>query len=170
MAWLHYWKFSTHSYDGSFLGAFRRGPGDSSKLWLCPWKLQLDHPVPLWESVLCLWILLAYHAPTGNSKFSCNNSDFQLKVKLLSHVWLLATLWTVAHHSPPSTGFAGRNTGVGCLFLLHPRDQTWVSRIAGRLSEPPGNPWIFSNSPYIQNVSRVASALCHFLFIYSFLQ
>ena len=102
----------------SFLGAFRCGPGDSSKLWLCPWKLQLDHPVPLWESVLCLWILLAYHAPTGNSKFSWNNSDFQLKVKSLSDVWLLVTLWTIAHQAPPSTGFAGRNTGVGCHFLL----------------------------------------------------
>lgn len=63
---------------GSFLGAFWCSPGDSSKLWLCPWKLQLDYPVPLWESILRLWILVAYHTSPGNSKFSFNNSAFWL--------------------------------------------------------------------------------------------
>ena len=29
-----------------------------------------------------------------------------------------ATLWTVAHQAPLSMGFAGKNTGVGCHFLL----------------------------------------------------
>ena len=28
------------------------------------------------------------------------------KVKLLSHVWFLATPWTVAHQAPPSIGFS----------------------------------------------------------------
>ena len=28
------------------------------------------------------------------------------------------TLWTVAHQAPVSTGFVGRNTGVGCHALL----------------------------------------------------
>ena len=28
------------------------------------------------------------------------------KVKLLSHVWFLATPWTVAHQAPPSMGFS----------------------------------------------------------------
>ena len=30
----------------------------------------------------------------------------KVKVKSLSHVWLLVTPWTVAHHSPPSMGFS----------------------------------------------------------------
>ena len=30
----------------------------------------------------------------------------QVKVKSLSHVWLLATSWTVAHQAPPSMGFS----------------------------------------------------------------
>lgn len=55
-AWLYCWMLITHSYCGSFLGTFWCSPGDSFKLWLCPWKLQLDYPIPLWESVLCLWI------------------------------------------------------------------------------------------------------------------
>ena len=29
-----------------------------------------------------------------------------------------ATLWTVAHQAPPSTGFPGKNSGVGCHFFF----------------------------------------------------
>ena len=38
--------------------------------------------------------------------------------QLLSRVRLFATLWTVAYQAPPSMGFPGKSTGVGCLFLL----------------------------------------------------
>ena len=34
------------------------------------------------------------------------------------HVWLFATQWTVACQAPLSMDFPGRNTGVGCHFLL----------------------------------------------------
>ena len=37
---------------------------------------------------------------------------------LFSHVWLFATLWTVAHQAPLSMGFPSKNTGMGCHFLL----------------------------------------------------
>ena len=58
-----------------------------------------------------------------------------------SGVWLFATLWTVAQQAPLSMGFfLGKNTGVGCHFLLQasswPKDWTRVSRsscTAGRL-------------------------------------
>ena len=40
------------------------------------------------------------------------------KVKSLRHVRLFATPWTVAYQAPPSTGFSGKNTRVGCHFLL----------------------------------------------------
>ena len=39
-------------------------------------------------------------------------------VKLLSHVWLCVAPWTVACQVPLSMGFPGKNTGVGCHFLL----------------------------------------------------
>ena len=42
----------------------------------------------------------------------------KVKVKSLSHVRLFATLWTVAHQPPPSWDSPGKNTGVGCNFLL----------------------------------------------------
>ena len=34
------------------------------------------------------------------------------------HVWLFATLWTVAHQAPLSMGVSGKNTGVGCRALF----------------------------------------------------
>ena len=34
-----------------------------------------------------------------------NAWKWKVKVKSLSHVWLLATPWTVAHQAPPSMGF-----------------------------------------------------------------
>ena len=72
---------------------------------------------------------------------------WKVKVKSLSCVWLFATLWTVALQAPPWDS-PGKNTGVGCHFLLQgssrPRDRTQVSRIVGRealTSEPPGKPY-----------------------------
>ena len=35
-----------------------------------------------------------------------NAWKWKVKVKLLSHVWLLATPWTAAYQSPPSMGFS----------------------------------------------------------------
>ena len=39
-------------------------------------------------------------------------------VSSLSCVWLFVNPWTVAHQAPLSMGFAGKNTEVGCHFLL----------------------------------------------------
>ena len=37
-----------------------------------------------------------------------NAWKWKMKVKLLSHVWLLATTWTAAYQAPPSMGFSGQ--------------------------------------------------------------
>ena len=42
----------------------------------------------------------------------------KVKVKLLSWVLLFATLWTVAHQVPPSTGFSRQGYWSGLPFLL----------------------------------------------------
>ena len=41
------------------------------------------------------------------------------EVKSLSCVRLVATPWTAAYQAPPSMGFPGKSTGVGCHFLLY---------------------------------------------------
>ena len=43
--------------------------------------------------------------------------NWKVKVKSLSHVWLLATPRTVAYQAPPSLGFARKSTGVGCIYI-----------------------------------------------------
>ena len=54
------------------------------------------------------------------------------------HVWLFATLWTVAHQAPLSMGFSRRESWPGLPSLLpgdlpQPRDQTCVSCIGRRI-------------------------------------
>ena len=56
--------------------------------------------------------------------------EMKVKVKLLSHVWLFATPWTVAHQAPPSTGFSrqeywsGLPNGATCAKPTKPRLNT----------------------------------------------
>ena len=71
------------------------------------------------QSCLTLWDPID-GSPTGSSvpgilqartlewvAISFSNAwKWKVKVKLLSHVWLLATLWTVAYQAPPSMGFS----------------------------------------------------------------
>ena len=58
------------------------------------------------------------------SKYSINTSSviwvtiFDVVVELHSHVWLFVTAWSVACQSPLSWIFPGKNSGVGCHFLL----------------------------------------------------
>ena len=49
----------------------------------------------------------------------CRAGLLLLLVSCFSRVWLCATLWTAAHQDPPSWDSPGKNTGVGCHFLLH---------------------------------------------------
>ena len=51
---------------------------------------------------------------------------------MLSHVRLFAILWTIACQAPLPMGFPGKNTGVGCYFLLQ-----------GTLSSQGLNPFLF---------------------------
>ena len=47
-----------------------------------------------------------------------NAWKWKVKVKSLSRVWLFVTPWTVARQAPLPWDFQGKNTGVGCHFLL----------------------------------------------------
>ena len=49
---------------------------------------------------------------------------WKVKVKSLSHVWLLATPWTAAHQAPPSMGFSGQQYWSG-VPLPSPKLCTW---------------------------------------------
>ena len=49
------------------------------------------------------------------------SNSWKVKVKSLSCVRLFATPWTAAYQAPPSMGFPGKSTGVGCHRLLPSR-------------------------------------------------
>ena len=46
------------------------------------------------------------------------HSESEVKVKLLSHVWLFVTPWTVAYQDPQSMGFSRQEYWSGLPFLL----------------------------------------------------
>ena len=48
-----------------------------------------------------------------------NAWEWKVKVKSLSHAWLLATPRAAAYQAPLSMDFPGKSTGVGCHRLLH---------------------------------------------------
>ena len=86
---------------------------------------------------------------------------------MLSCVQLFATPWTVAHKAALPWAFPGKNTGVGCYFLLQgiflPMDQTHISCIAGRFftTEAPQKPLLRQEdlqitSTVAPNVPKVA--------------
>ena len=71
----------------------------------------------------------------------------KVKVKLLSHVQLFATPWTVAYQAPPSMGFSRQECWSGLPFLspgdlpdpgIKPRSPAWQADALP--SEPPGKP------------------------------
>ena len=47
-----------------------------------------------------------------------NGWKWKVKAKSLSRVRLFTTPWTAAYQAPPSMGFPGKSTGVGCHRLL----------------------------------------------------
>ena len=70
-----------------------------------------------------------------------------MKVKLLSHVLLFATLWTGAHQAPPSMGFSRQEYWNGSPFpssgdLLNPgiKPRSPALQADALASEPPGKP------------------------------
>ena len=59
---------------------------------------------------------------------SSNAWKWEVKVKLLSRVWLLATPWTAAYQAPPSMGFSRQEYWSG-LPLLSPSDSLLVIKV-----------------------------------------
>ena len=54
-----------------------------------------------------------------------NAWKWKVKVKLLSHVWLLATPWTAAYQAPPSMGFSRQEYWSGVPYTRQVDLQLW---------------------------------------------
>ena len=64
-----------------------------------------------------------------------NAWKWKVKVKSLSHVWLLVTPWTVAHQAPPSMGFSRQEYWSGV--PLPSPEWTWKQSKTQILTFPP---------------------------------
>ena len=83
-------------------------------------------------------VRIVYYKETACLSYSAMMPHYSLCCAiLLSHVWLFATPWTLAHQAPLSMGFSGQEHWSGLAMpssrrSSQPRDQTQVSHIAGR--------------------------------------
>ena len=71
-----------------------------------------------------------------------NAWKWKVKVKSLSHVWLLATPWTIAHQAPPSMGFSRQEYWSGLPFSS-PGD------LPNQGIEPGSPPWQADSLPSV---------------------
>ena len=109
-------------------------------------------------------------SPGKNTGVGClsfsNAGKWKVKVKLLSHVWLLATPWTAAHQAPPCLGFSRQEHWSGLPFPspMHESEKwKWSCSVMFDSSWPPGlqptrllHPWDFPG--------KSTAVGCHFLF------
>ena len=113
-----------------------------------------------------------WDSPGKNTGVGCHFLLQCVKVKSLSHVQLLATLWTAAHQAPPSMGFSRQEDWSGvplpsplilqqlklCLslhFLL-------VQRLGDRQGKRPGLSVVFSG--YSTMLETLTSLYMHMVF------
>ena len=103
-------------------------------------------------------ILQARTLEWGAISFS-NAGKWKVKVKSLSCVRPLATPWTTAYQAPPSMGFPGKSTGVGCHRLLH------ILRQRSPMFLAPGTSFVEDNFPMAQGGVEFQddSRTCHLL-------
>ena len=72
--------------------------------------VRLHHPVCWAKGYISIHLNTLIVSPTSSLQGLC--------VCLVARVWLFTSPWTVAHQAPLSQGFFGRNTRVGCHFLI----------------------------------------------------
>ena len=90
------------------------------------------------HSTILGWRTHEQRSLAGYSPWGCQGLDtaelLSMKVKVISHVWLFVTPWTVAHQVPPSVGFSTQENWSGLPFPspgdlsdpgIKPRSPAW---------------------------------------------
>ena len=89
-----------------------------------------------------------WDSPGKNTGVGCHFPLQCMKVKLLSHVWLLANPWTTAYQAPPSMGFS--------------RQEYWCGVPLPSLNSVTNYPELVQTSPVKGSVSHNSSHFrCH---------
>ena len=81
------------------------------------WNIHLYVVCSLYGCVHCLLLQLCWTRARMLSRAAVT-LDTCMRAQSHSCVLLFVTPWTVAHQAPLSVAFSGKNTGVGCHFLL----------------------------------------------------
>ena len=118
--------------------------------WLFPSHVWEVFNYTLFKSLLRPFLFLFFLCEPCNSNVSAFNifqRSLNVKVKLLSHVRLFATQWTVPCQAPPSMGFSRQEYWNGLPFLspgdlpnLGIESRSPALQTGSLPSEPPGNP------------------------------
>ena len=107
---LHFWLLATTDHY-----SFTFSAAAAKSLQLCPTLCDPRDGSPPGSPVP--GILQARTLEWVATSFS-NTWKWKVKVKSLSRIRLLSTPWTAAYQAPPSMGFPGKSTGVGCHCLF----------------------------------------------------
>ena len=119
------WQSFTVSFSLSFTSAAAAAAAKS--LQSCP---TLCDPIDGSQPGSCIPGILQPRILEWVAISFSNAWKWNVKVKSLSRVRLLATPWTAAQQTPPSMGFSRQEYGVGCHYLLQPFTSTVLLNLA----------------------------------------
>ena len=141
-------------------------PFSRVRLCVTPWTVAHQAPLSLGFSRQEHWSGLPFPSPMHESeKGKCN-----VKVKVLSHIRLLATPWTAAYQAPPSLGFSRQECWSGLPFpspsdklgTIIPSGPTWsrlclcsLLKLEKDVSSHPGCTLSFLFKIYLLVISRL---------------
>ena len=124
------WKWQFSVFQGSLLVSLAQSPRHQLLVLLllscfhcvrlCATSSMAAHQAP------CPW-----DSPGKNTGVGCHFllQCMKVKVKSLSHAWLLATPWTAAHQVLCPWDFLGKSTEVGCHYLLRGHQQSRLNQL-----------------------------------------
>ena len=105
------WHAAVHGKELNMTERLNNNRHSKEYIMVCSWFFSL-RSISWWSDSINIerWSSFIFMAAQYSIGSMC--------AQLLSHAWLFATPWTIAHQAPCPWDFPGKNTGVGCHFLL----------------------------------------------------
>ena len=137
----------------------------SSTVWLRPSLLHLYLMLPVYGPHVQKEETFTSHTLSFPASYDCFPTSLDLECAVCAQVGLLfGTPWTVAPQTPLSMRFPGKNTGVGCHFLLQgifPTQKSSPCLLYWQVGSLPLSYWGSPHREYSLSESYVAPILGH---------
>ena len=107
-------------------------------VWYLDWEVPLEKGMVNHSGILS-WEILWTEEPVGLPSHVAESDKLLLLLSLFSHVWFLATPWTVAHQAPLSLGFSRQEHWSGLPFpspMHESESEIDVAQSCPTLSDP----------------------------------